>query len=402
MMGKIVLGISSFVIAFFGITELTPLKLGLNPTIGGWITNFLFLFVIYNCRKTLFSFFRGEYRLINIFTVLYCIWIVFSSYKNQDGSDAALYMEQLSDYGIEGQITEVKRAFWISLKVFTTVLFFETISKNNQVEQFLKIAFYVVLIYTLFVDIYTFMGKDRNEYGGKFIVLYLNLYLTVIYFRLHPNLRNKSKLFFILFLSLTACVGLYTGCSTIIVTLIPFVFLTFCDKKYFSFLYNPLFFLITLIICDGILFFFSSWLLSFDFVETFIVDVLNEDMTLTGRLGIYGTIGEVFYDSPWYGLGIGNYMGVSMVLTGCANAQNGIVNLFLEVGLVGCVIFVCWLMQLIKHAKRYRTVTYPIVAFVYAELVVSMVEIPFSYIAFLIMSSFLLLHSKSDLVISKR
>lgn len=388
----------SFIIIYLCFTELSPDRLGFNPTISGWIINFLFLLLIYNCRKTLYSFFQGEYKVINILTLCYCLWMVFATYMNQKGSYADMYYNLLEDENLNLKISDIKVVFWKALRLFSIVLFIETCNYQQRANQFLRISFYTLLIYIIYLDIYTLLGYDRNIYGGKFIISYLNLYLAVIYYRLHPALKGRSLLIFLFLLCLTAYVGLYTKCSTIIIALIPFILLTLWRlmKKKVFLLYKPSVFLISLLICDGILFLFSSWILSFDFIETFIVDVLNEDMTLTGRLGIYETIGDVFYDSPYYGMGIGNYVGVAMVITGCANAQNGLINLFLEVGIIGCILFVFWLILLIKKASNYSNVSYPIIAFIYSELVVSMVEIPFSYLHFLIVSSFLLLYSKKD------
>ncbi len=377
--------------------ELTPQKLGFSPTIAGWMTNLIFLFIIYNCRSTLHNYFSGEYKVVNILTLCYCLWMIYSTFNNQTGSDAAMYMEQLKNKDLN--VLEVKVVFWKAMTLFTVVLFIETVCILQMVQAFLKIAFYVLFIYVIYLDLFMFTGHDRDMYGGKFIISYVHLYLVVIYYRLHPMLQNKSLYIYYALLVGTVYICLYMRCSTMMVALIPFFLLTIWKplKKRKSRLYSLSFFLITLVICDGILFLFSSWLLSFKFVQTFIVDVLHEDLTLTGRLGIYGTIGEVFGDSPWYGMGIGNYLGVTMILTGCANAQNGIINLFLEVGVIGCALFICWLSQLIKKARLYN-VSYPIIAFIYAELVISMVEIPFSYMSFWIMSTFLLLHNKNDLI----
>lgn len=402
-MSNKVFGFYSFIIIYLCFTELSPDRLGFNTTISGWIMNFLFLSLIYNCRKTLYSFFKGEYKTINIITLCYCLWMIFTTYMNQKGSHADWYYNLLDDENMNLKISSVKDVFWKAMRFFSIILFIETCNYQCRVNQFLRISFYTLLIYVIYIDIYTILGYDRNIYGGKFIISYLNLYLAVIYYRLYPTLKGKSLFIFLLLLCLTSYVGLYMKCSTIIVSLIPFVLLTLWRlmKKNVLWLYKPSVFLITLLICDGILFLFSSWILSFDFVESFIVDVLNEDMTLTGRLGIYDTIGEVFYDSPYYGMGVGNYMGVAMALTGCANAQNGLINLFLEVGIIGCILFVWWLILLIRKARNYSNVSYPIIIFIYAEFLVSMIEIPFSYIHFLIVSSFLLLYDKKSILTSK-
>lgn len=302
--------------------------------------------------------------------------------------------------GLERNTYTGKHAFRYGLKILFSVLFMQRVFYYHKVKEFLTLSFKILLVYVLIMDASVMSspsddGSSAVIWGGKFIVSYTNLFLVTIYYLLHPNLELRYKKRFLSLIFLSIVVTSYSSCTTVTFTLIIFAIMALQHKiKNIKWLYKPLFFVFILLICDSLLFFFSTWLLSYDVVQDFIVNVLNKDLTLTGRLNIYNKIVDIFQESPWIGSGIGNFNVISVFLTGCENAQNGLVNLYIELGFIGCIIVIAWIGNLLRMIKPLDFSVYPIIAFLYVEIIISMVEIPFSYTFFYFMTSLLILYTK--------
>ena len=108
-----------------------------------------------------------------------------------------------------------------------------------------------------------------------------------------------------------------------------------------------------------------------------IVDLLGEDMTLTGRLDIYAALGGLLLECPLYGFGVGNAHMMTMMSGIGPNAQNGFFNYMLEVGLLGIIVFLFFLLLLMKKATKHNG-TYAVICFIYVMLVLSSIEVTFT------------------------
>ena len=75
--------------------------------------------------------------------------------------------------------------------------------------------------------------------------------------------------------------------------------------------------------------------------------------------------------------------------TGAYDAQNGLVDMFIQVGIIGCIAYFYILYKLFQQIKDRYVMVFPIIAFVYSTLVISMVEIPFKSV-FIVLSLLLL------------
>lgn len=108
-----------------------------------------------------------------------------------------------------------------------------------------------------------------------------------------------------------------------------------------------------------------------------IVDVLGEDMTLTGRLRIYAGVVSSLEHIPLFGYGMGNSHLITMMNEIGSNAQNGLFNLIIEIGIVGVIVYMSILIIMIKKQDA-SILSYPILCFIYVMIVLSSVEITFS------------------------
>lgn len=389
-MSRINLVSSTLIMCYLAFFDVNLYALGFSPTLTGQITNFLFGIAVIANFNDLKHVFSNKFKWINISTIILCSVMVYSSYKNQN---------HLSDfYSIRyTHVVEPRHILWRVLKIFYCVYFMELVVRYKKVPEFLRIVRTYLLFYCCVTTVVVLLGINRDMWGGKFSICYIDVYLVIVHCLLTGLKTAKDKRQLILLLFMTTLVSLLTKCSTIIVALLLIYTFLFSKNVVLSkILLKPLTMVVYLIFCSVILFYFSTWALSFEIVQQFILDVLNEDLTLTGRLVIYEKIQEVFTNDIWFGLGPGNYSMVVFFLTNCENAQNGLINLFLEIGILGVVAFIIWLYLMFRLSCR-NINAFPLVVFIYAWITISAVEIPFSYMSFYVMAAlFILFHTSPN------
>lgn len=383
-----------FYVFFFKATSL-----GLSPTISGWLTNGCFLLLGLILLQDGNHFLDRQYRVLNISILAFAILSIISVYSNID------YIGRLNVLESEGfymtGVQTIRQTVYKSLGLVFVAFFIERLVAKNQEKIFLESLFICIGLWLIVVDIDAFNHKviddDIEGYliGNKFNVCYLNLYLCIIYYMLHPDLKGLSKVKLGLLLTLLMLISIHTQCSTTVMGCAVFIFLAYFVKgKFRLVLSKPNTMLITLIICDIAFFFFSTWFLQFPIVQDLIVNVLNEDLTLTGRLLIYQNIQDAFSDSPWIGYGVGNSSIISRMYTGAYDSQNGLVDLFIQVGVLGCILYFLIIYLLMNKVGNKYNKVYPIIVMIYTFLIISMVEIPFGNLTLLFCFFLLVANSK--------
>lgn len=384
-----------FFIFFFKLTYI-----GFSYTLSGWFTNGCFLLMTVLLARQFRYLFVKEYRTLNVFLISFCIISILSVEKN------IAYVGSLPVVDYEGNYMEgvqsIKGAVYSSLGLIMTALFVERISVVNGMKIMLQTLLYCMGFLLLFADIDAMLHEVINDsidgymLGNKFTVCYLNLYFCIVYYMLHPTLKGrKEKYALLLFLLVLVIVSVHTRCSTTLVGAGVVIAMTFFIKKYRYVVSKPISVFLMLFVCDIMFFFFTPWFLQFEWVQNFIVNVLHEDLTLTGRLNIYINIQDAFDKSPWIGYGVGNSNIISMMYAGVFDAQNGLVDMFLQVGLLGCGCFLAVLWLLLKQIGNRVDNVYPIIVLIYAIVAISMVEIPFKH-SFIFMTLLLLGNKHSE------
>lgn len=373
-----------FLVAFWAAN---PNAWGIDSTLFGRGVNTLLILALLIDLFDYKSILNPKTKSINLYIILFCALIIFSGYVNED------FAQQ---FDFDGIVLGENRSFtaqswrYAILRAMGILYFFlcnERIMHYNKQNLFLKCLFLFLLFYTALMFVSVILSRNSLEastaWGGKFLASYTFLYFIVIFclYKLEFSGRHFYRRNVITILMLSTLFSFKTECTTGMLGSLSFLIL-FIFPNITNVIKKPALLLVTLIFFNTVLFFFSTWILSYPFVQDFIVDVLHEDLTLTGRIGIYSKIVEVFNESPWYGLGVGNYAGISFNLTGCANAQNGLINLFLELGIIGCFLFLIILYKLSKEADIHSTYNLYLLIFLLSEIIISAVEIPFSEVAF--------------------
>lgn len=349
--------------------------------------NTRYRFLFYNKNKKLIA---GIicYVLAVVITSLLSIFVNTSYLKT-------LNVEAIKDYY---EPSSYILGVMIALVVFTYFSFIEYLNIFNKTKLIGVVFFRLCLFYCVVADIVSIAAGVDNTFiaGGKFALSYLHLFLVVFYYLKNSlsnyHIRNKNYYFLILY---AIVVSILSECTTALVGGLV-LFFSFRYKKIFAHkIFRPKIMLYILIFCALFPLLVSS-LINNSFISYIIVDILGEDLTLTGRTGIYETLAGTIILRPIWGFGIGNGHFIMSYLYGTANAQNGVANLMLEQGLVGVisVISLFWICQNEVKIRRNINTVFAVYGILLVMVVMSMVEITIDS-RFIVFISFLLLKCKA-------
>ena len=368
---------------------------GLDATYIGWAKNILtILFVIIN-SPLLLKFNLRNFKWINWLFLIWGIVAIFAAYNNQNVSfDVMRWSSRANDFIVDKTAKSMKITQIISyvIGILFFVLYFEKLNRIGKTDLFLKYLFNLMLPFIICSDINGFIyhsdGISGYQIGNKFYLCYSNIFLATIYLLRHSlELKSHRRNIKILLL-ITFFLSIKTGCSTMIMGTLFYYMLTFIAKgERLRFLYRPSTYLVGLFACDILFFLFITWIMTLPFVQYVVVDILGEDLTLTGRLWMYEQLGNVLTECPLYGFGIGNAPLTTFMYGVGENAQNGLFNMFIESGYIGTIAYLMATLLMINQTRK-KTFYFPIISFMYMMLLLSTIEVTFTtyFTAIIIMS----------------
>ena len=331
-----------------------------------------------------------QYKKINTYVIAYCMALVLISYVNKDVDIDALNRLKLGSSTTDLRLSSYTLGIMMSLSVFTSFALIEHFATKGKIHILLMVFYRTLLFYLLISDIQMLLiGESGNEgylVGNKFALSYMHILCYVFYERISQERKMCIWMkWFLIILSFT--VSILTECTTALLGMLIVVLLLSSKSRIRTFVFKLKTYLI--ILFSGVFFiFFYSYILDIPLVQNIIVNVLHEDPTLTGRTGIYDLMATFMFTRPIWGLGIGNSHRVLSYLFGIANAQNGLMNLFVEEGLVGVILyfslFFCIFKYTIKHAPY--NYSYPILTYILVFFFLGLVEITIDNKLLIIMS----------------
>lgn len=375
----------------------------LNPTYIGWASNvFTILFALMNL-PLLLKFNIKKYKWINIAFLSWTIVAIIAVYNNQNVSYDVMKWSSIAQTFVVDKSVKTRSLsgllYYVTSVIFYA-LYFQKLNRINKSDLFLKYLFWIMLPFIIISDIngFTYHSEGISGYqvGNKFYLCYSNVFLATIYLLRRPIDVKQNRTKVKVLLLITFLLSIKTGCTTMIIGSLFYYFMIFTRKQE-TFLYKPLTYIITLFVCDILFFVAVTWIMTLPIVQYVVVDILGEDLTLTGRLGMYERLGDVLTECPLYGFGIGNAsMTTTMYLIG-DNAQNGLFNLFIECGFIGTIIYLVAILLLLRKTNGEKFY-YPIICFIYMMLLLSTIEVTFTpYFTAIIM--LLLLNNKDVITI---
>jgi O-antigen ligase len=235
----------------------------------------------------------------------------------------------------------------------------ESMACLNTIKYYFAVLFVITLIFQIVAPEY-FGVTDLSNNNINFFVGDNELgyyFVSFICICIITDLFKEDKIsFFTKILVVICCSSMYIAWSaTGIVGLALFIL-------YLIFIYGnklqKVFDFKRTVICYGLIFFGVVFYNVQDNFSTFIVDILQKNVTLTGRTYIWVSAIENIKASPIYGYGTVDGGRLVMNTTGggsFASSHNLFLEITLQAGFIGLTLFICIILASLYHKNRFHT-----------------------------------------------
>ena len=325
----------------------------------------------------------NRFAKFNVLIYAYIVTILITSFLAKD-IDITYLSQFYLEGGLEYKASSYTLGIFISIAFLLMTVFCEYVNSIGKEKLVLNTFFKLSLFYCFISDVAFLVGFQLNSegfiIGNKFTLSYLHMLCAVLYWTKALLYGGKKKYVYGLIL-LAAAGSFVLTCTTAVLGCLVILGCYTCQSFFYKkVIYKKKVVALVLFLCCTILIFFSS-ILGNEYVKFVIVDVLGEDPTLTGRTGIYELLGFVLPLRPWWGWGVGNAHSIMAYFFGAANAQNGMLNLVLEQGIIGCIFFLLLLFKSIAMQSKnpLKPYSYPILSLVFSFIILSCVEVTLDY-----------------------
>lgn len=297
---------------------------------------------------------------IDVVMIIYGILVLISGYINRD----------------KHEITHtLVSSFTYVISLFEFYYATKIIANKKDYTFIIKSLFYISLIYVLINDLLLlFRINPFGQYyllGNKFDVSYLHLFVIASYLTLKKQADIKKKIIFSIMIIISFIVFKYVKCSTGIIGLFIFILLLifFKNKNKIN---SKLFFSSLLI--SSLFVFFVERILQISFIQNFIVNFLNRDLTLTGRIIIYENIPQLLKNHIMFGYGYSSSYETWMKFIYYPNSQNGLIDFIVEQGIIATCFFLIMLKRILFKIRNINFIQ-PIFLFIIVLNILASVEI---------------------------
>lgn len=354
---------ASLVAIYFAVFKLVCIPKVLQQGLKVSCVFFVLLFLITNLKGR-------EYKHPS---ALFCIMVVISSIAGY-----------LAGYVDSSNCTD---ALLYAICLYALALLITTCSRRGRLETFMSVFFWMTVIYCVLSIVFiarvgTADGPLLYYFAGnKFSTSYYFIMLACLaYAKLRREGRSKDLVVLVTagFGLLALVVAHTVYCSTAVAMSALLIALVILPRKAQRILEKPAV-VIAAMVLTGVILAFLLQLLQVPFVKHIVVDVLGENLTLTGRDLIYSGLRAVISESPIFGYGYGN-AAVAMYV-GYGNAQNSIMETLVNYGVVGlfAVFYMAWTS--VKGDKP--SWSWGMYIMLYAMIAGSIVEITYNYYFFI-------------------
>lgn len=304
-------------------------------------------------------------------------------------------------------ITQVLRGITYALLMMDVFAFIHLFIRLRKSNNLIKLCYMMSKIYAfmniVWILVLCISGNISDAVNdeflfsrGKFSTAYIflfNLLFFCLAWRGNVFFSKKYKKQILVLLSLgyiCICAVIQTATGIIVITL--FLVLILIPGNLLKIVGNPIV-LILLIIESMILMLFLEVILSNPIFQNLVVNILHEDLTLTGRLQLYSLLPPLIMKSGFFGSGFGSYVAAKLAYHGWYNAQNGLVEIILTYGFLGAGSFLSMVYTSAVHGRVYLK---PLNATIFIFCIVAIVEIPFG-VNFVLLLSLLMNIKKEEI-----
>lgn len=342
----------------------------------------LFLLVIIT---TVLSFYKTSvYSLIRYAIIAYLGVKYIKEIKNNTAVYIFMLIYSLL-LGISSFINNNSVTWGVSgvLHGFQLICMFSVLSgviRRKGIEETLNVLIQIIALLLISTDLlivlYPYKISSSTAYliGDKFHVSYMHCLLIAL---VSIRLRDSKKKYVMLLYLLSMMILIYIKCTTglimvaamflmeLMVDVFPGVKSIICSVNLAA----------IVLAVENILIWGSSAILYTPWASHIIVDVLGKSKNMTGRFQLYRVIPELIMKKPYIGYGL--QTDVFRELFGYGNAQNGLMQIVIESGIVGAIFyFLALYMACIKGNKGKDF--YPVYLYVISFIIGSISEMNLS------------------------
>lgn len=232
-------------------------------------------------------------------------------------------------------------------------------------------------------------------FGGKFTTFYMYYTCLCIYL-----LRKKSDKFISYIIPFGIGIGLCiriecaTGIACLLFTAVGFLIKRVLVKI------RP-WMLVAGVLGITLLMVLTNVIFKNNIVQQFVTNVLNRSSLLTGRVDIYQNFLQIIEGNIWFGAGYSNTVVSDNTVKGYLNAQNGLLDIVTQTGVIGLLIFIAMIYKFWKIGYTYFNLVENkiVIIFVLGFFFCSFAEVSFNYYFFLL---FVLLIGNNSSAISNK
>ena len=361
------------------------------------IIYFLGLFRIYVIPTTIFKILS-----IGICTIFCVIYLKKSSLKKMKSIIFLTFIIFVSTCYNNNYNTGLSNGILYLLQFLSLFIYTSAISNKYGVDKCIDSFYYASVVLMVIMDISVLLGMDLDPthyqnlvtylLGNKFMVSYLHMQSFGLYALKSYRKNSKcSKVKTLIFCIAGIFICNIVDCSTGIVgNFVIFLMLILpLGNKVKKIMSKPSF-IITVFIIMNLLLLSGQILLQNELVKYVIEKILNESLTLTGRIKIYDIVWDIIIKKPI--LGYGYNSDIITVILGYGNAQNGILQFLLDCGFIGTFAFFLVLYNYIKGVKNVSK-NWPVFCLLYSFLTCSLVEVCLKFNFFIIIALLMVIGS---------
>lgn len=284
---------------------------------------------------------------------------------------------------VKGYLVYVDDSVLFAVEIITIACTAIALPRQYKALDILKTCFWALLVVNVLNGISAFQTADPQSdtpylFGSKFFMGYLQMlmlgfYISVLHFERHGHPLYNRVLLLIMFAASVACL-LHVDAKTCLIGLAMLFLPALLTSRAKAQLFRRNALILFLVAANLLFFATVQFLLDAPFVQSVIQDVLGRSVSLTGRTPIYNALGDVVLGSPLVGWGYYNDAVSSVV--GWGNAQNGILEILVNQGLLGVVAFVAMCALAVRRSSA--SACPGLVYYLFAIVVCSLVEISFN------------------------
>ena len=326
---------------------------------------------------------QKKYLLVNFLALLFGGLLIGTSYPKRD------------------QITSrdpfLAAIVFVALFV-TFLLFMEIMAEKKRVRRVLNVFYNTALAVALCNDLLLWLSPDLHRaygenylVGTKFDVVYLHFWVVCLFIGKTADAgRDRDRKPAVLaMLAWTFYVGVRVQCSTGVVGACILLLLLWSLHRREGLFLHAAFYAGVQLLCFGFIF-FCEFVLDDPTVETFIVDILGKNATMSGRANIYKNVPVLLTSHrAWMtGFGYATSYELGRRLGGFPDTQNGILEWIWNAGVPTAVVLVALFMGILHTSKkaiaenRRNTRVRPFLAMLYLLTILGTVEITMAQLYF--------------------